>query len=41
LATARGQTALIKDPYEPWDMTPKEREIANKYLRFITYHLHR
>ena len=30
-----------KDPYEPWDMTPKERDISTKYLRLINYHVHR
>ena len=28
------------DPYEPWDMTPREREISTKYLKFISYHTH-
>ena len=27
-----------RDPYEPWDMTPQEREVATKYLRLIQYH---
>ncbi|XP_059085129.1 kinesin-like protein unc-104 isoform X3 [Tigriopus californicus] len=30
-----------KDPYEPWDMTPREREISQKYLRLFTYHIHK
>ncbi len=30
-----------KDPYEPWDMTPREREVSTKYLRLMTYHVHR
>ena len=30
-----------KDPYEPWEMTPKERDISTKYLRLLTYHVQR
>ncbi len=30
-----------KDPYEPWEMNPREREISNKYLKLITYHSQR
>ena len=30
-----------KDPYEPWDMTPREREISTKYLRMIQYDIQR
>eukprot|EP00095_Tigriopus_kingsejongensis_P003044 maker-scaffold971_size75022-snap-gene-0.8 protein:Tk03044 transcript:maker-scaffold971_size75022-snap-gene-0.8-mRNA-1 annotation:"kinesin 3b isoform x14" len=30
-----------KDPYEPWDMTPREREISQKYLKLITYHVNK
>ena len=30
-----------KDPYEPWDMTQRERDISNKYLRLIAYHVNR
>ena len=30
-----------KDPYEPWEMTTRERDVANKYLRFMTYHSQR
>ena len=30
-----------KDPYEPWDMTPRERDVSNKYLKLITYHVQR
>ena len=29
-----------RDPYEPWDMTPRERDISTKYLKFINYHTH-
>ena len=29
-----------RDPYEPWDMTPRERDISTKYLKFINYHMH-
>ena len=29
------------NPYEPWDMTPREREVATKYLKLITYHTQR
>ena len=27
-----------RDPFEPWEMTPQEREVANKYVRLIQYH---
>ena len=27
-----------KDPFEPWEMTAQEREVANKYVRLIQYH---
>ena len=27
-----------RDPYEPWDMTEQEREVATKYVRLIQYH---
>jgi kinesin family protein 1 len=27
-----------KDPFEPWEMTAQEREVANKYIRLIQYH---
>ena len=30
-----------KDPYEPWDMTTRERELSTKYLRLMTYHVNR
>ena len=30
-----------KDPYEPWEMSSRERDVANKYLRFMTYHSQR
>ena len=30
-----------KDPYEPWDMTPRERDMANKYLKLLSYHVDR
>ena len=30
-----------KDPYEPWDMNPREREISTKYLRMIQYDIQR
>ena len=30
-----------KDPYEPWDMTTREREISTKYLHLMTYHVNR
>ncbi len=30
-----------RDPYEPWEMTARERELATKYLGLITYHVRR
>jgi len=30
-----------KDPYEPWEMTSRERDVSNKYLKLITYHVQR
>ena len=30
-----------KDPYEPWEMTPREREVSTRYLKLINYHVHR
>ena len=30
-----------KDPYEPWDMTQRERDVSNKYLNLMTYHANR
>lgn len=30
-----------RDPYEPWDMTSRERELATKYLHLITFHVQR
>ena len=30
-----------RDPYEPWDMTARERELSTKYLHLMTYHVHR
>ena len=27
-----------KDPFEPWEMTAQEREVASKYVRLIQYH---
>ena len=23
------------NPYEPWEMTPREREVASKYLKVV------
>ncbi len=40
-ARPAGTRPAPKDPYEPWDMTPREREICTKYSRLMTYHLHR
>lgn len=28
-----------KDPYEPWEMTEREKEISQKYLKLMTYHI--
>jgi len=48
LAMARGRAAAAAaaaaaavDPYAPWDMTPREKEVAEKYLRLMTYHVHK
>ena len=27
-----------KDPYEPWDMSEQERDVANKFIKLIQYH---
>ncbi len=40
-AAAAAKPKVVKDPYEPWDMTPREKEISKKYLRLMTYHVHR
>ena len=46
VARARGEGRAIvrpagregRDPYEPWEMTPREREVATKFVRLIQYH---
>lgn len=37
----RPSSTSIKDPYEPWDMTLREKEISTKYLRMIQYDVQR
>lgn len=31
--------SAVKDPYAPWDMTPREKELSQKYLKLMTYHV--
>ena len=40
-SSSAAAAAPPKDPYEPWDMTPREREVATKYSKLMTYHVHR
>ena len=37
-AITRPHSASSKDPYEPWDMSDMEREVANKFIKLIQYH---
>ena len=37
-AITRPLPASSKDPYEPWDMSDQERNVANKFINLIQYH---
>ena len=37
-AIVRPHSTSSKDPYEPWDMTDQERDVANRFIKLIQYH---